>query len=119
MLFKVVFKAPIKDFTCLLQSIFKNPDEEEDEVDEEDQRPLEAPPEAAESSTTSSFLLGQNWRDLIPVIKIDLVRFFDNFGVVRKKIITKYVTYICYIHMPNKVIYFLGANNHLNKIKRE
>ena len=69
----------------MLQSIFKNPDEEEDEVDEEDQRPLEAPPEAAESSTTSSFLLGQNWRDLIPVIKIDLVRFFDNFGVVRYK----------------------------------
>ena len=45
-------------------------------------RPLESSPDKADgpdASKSSSFLLGQNWRDLIPVIKIDVVTFANLF----------------------------------------
>ena len=45
-------------------------------------RPLESSLDKADgpdASKSSSFLLGQNWRDLIPVIKIDVVTFANLF----------------------------------------
>ncbi len=64
-------------------SLFFVPSDDDDEIDgmeDEEERPLEGTsaekPDAVDSSKSSSFLLGQNWRDLIPVIKIDMVRSF-------------------------------------------
>ena len=58
--------------------LFLDEDDEVDALDDEEERPLEGvsadKPDAVDSSKSSSFLLGQNWRDLIPVIKIDMVR---------------------------------------------
>jgi hypothetical protein len=47
---------------------------DDDDGDNEEVRPLDPTVDAgAEPSNSSSFLLGKNWRDLIPVIKIDMV----------------------------------------------
>lgn len=47
----------------------------EDENDEDDQS-IEETPDRDKPTKSSSFLLGKNWRDLIPVIKIDMVKVF-------------------------------------------
>ena len=70
---------------CLDQNrvcLFLDEDEDEDLGGDAEDRPLESSPDKADgpdASKSSSFLLGQNWRDLIPVIKIDVVTFANLF----------------------------------------
>ena len=63
-----------KIFSDIL-NVLDDDDDDEDDANDEERRPLEPSqsPDKNEAADSSSFILGKNWRDLIPVIKIDLV----------------------------------------------